>query len=74
MKKVDVVRAWRDAEYRKGLTEEQRAALPAHPAGVVDLDDDTLRSVTGGCGFTQCGNCGPLTSQNPSCSQGEFCA
>ncbi len=49
MKKLDVVRAWRDEEYRNGLSAEEQAALPAHPAGVVELADVSLRSIAGGC-------------------------
>src|SRR4051794_23240689 len=29
---VDVVRAWKDSEYRAGLSEAERAALPENPA------------------------------------------
>ena len=50
MKKIDTVRALRDSEYRNSLTDAERAALPAHPAGVATVADDTLKSVTGGCG------------------------
>ena len=49
MKKVDVVRAWRDAEYRNSLTEAERAALPEHPVGLAEIDDDVLQSIAGGC-------------------------
>lgn len=66
MKNVDLVRAWRDAEYRAQLDSEQRSSLPASPAGVVDLDDDALKSVTGGCGATAC-SCGLNTTRNDSC-------
>ena len=59
MKKIDMVRALRDAEYRNSLTEAQRAQLPAHPAGLASISDDALRSVTGGCGPTQCNTCNP---------------
>ncbi len=48
MKKIDVVRAWRDEEYYLSLTEEERASLGDHPAGAVK--DDVLASITGGCG------------------------
>lgn len=34
MKKIDVVRAWCDEEYRNSLTDEQRACLPENPAGL----------------------------------------
>jgi len=48
MKKVDVIRAWKDEAYRASLTEEERAQLPANPAGVVEINDDYLRGVSGG--------------------------
>ncbi|MBW8875750.1 MAG: mersacidin/lichenicidin family type 2 lantibiotic [Acidobacteria bacterium] len=47
-KNVDVVRAWRDEEYRNSLTEEQRASLPENPAGFAMVDDSALRIITGG--------------------------
>ncbi|MEM9554234.1 MAG: mersacidin/lichenicidin family type 2 lantibiotic [Acidobacteriota bacterium] len=50
MKKIDIARALRDPEYRSGLTAEEQATLPTHPAGVADLADDALRTVAGGCG------------------------
>lgn len=42
---VDVIRAWRDELYYESLTEEERASLPAHPAGELDLATD-LKSLT----------------------------
>jgi mersacidin/lichenicidin family type 2 lantibiotic len=48
-KKLDVVRAWRDEEYRNSLSAEEMAALPVHPAGTVELADVSLRSIAGGC-------------------------
>ena len=48
MNKSDVIRAWKDEAYRDSLTAEQRALIPDHPAGIVDLGDDALRLVTGG--------------------------
>ena len=47
-KKVDVVRAWKDEAYRASLTDEERAALPEHPVGPIELDDAQLADVTGG--------------------------
>lgn len=52
MKKKDIVRAWRDEEYRNSLTDAEKAALPSHPAGYMDLDDETLGSIAGGCAIT----------------------
>jgi mersacidin/lichenicidin family type 2 lantibiotic len=44
--KFDIVRAWKDESYRHSLSEEQRQALPANPAG--ELSDEELNAVTGG--------------------------
>ena len=51
MKKIDVVRAWRDEEYRNSLTPEELASLPENPAGLAVVQDSVLRSVTGGCSW-----------------------
>jgi mersacidin/lichenicidin family type 2 lantibiotic len=48
MSNVDIVRAWKDAAYRESLTEEQRALVPANPAGIIELTDDELGSISGG--------------------------
>ena len=34
MSKPDIIRAWRDTEYRLSLSEEQQALIPPHPAGL----------------------------------------
>ncbi|MEV4535218.1 mersacidin/lichenicidin family type 2 lantibiotic [Asanoa sp. NPDC049518] len=70
---MDLVRAWKDAEYRAGLTADERDALPHHPSGGIVLGDEFLDDVVGGrtehvmslgcCpGFTwttYCGSCHP---------------
>jgi mersacidin/lichenicidin family type 2 lantibiotic len=48
MSHVNVVRAWKDEEYRQSLTEAERAALPENPAGLLDLVESELRQVAGG--------------------------
>jgi mersacidin/lichenicidin family type 2 lantibiotic len=46
---MDIIRAWKDEEYRLSLTEEQRALLPDNPAGhQIELSDADLESVAGG--------------------------
>ena len=50
MKKIDVVRAWRDEEYRNSLTEQERASLPESPAGLAVVEDSVLQGITAGCG------------------------
>ncbi|WP_369216632.1 mersacidin/lichenicidin family type 2 lantibiotic [Streptomyces flavofungini] len=47
---MDITRAWRDADYRAALSPAQRAALPANPAGAVELDDQELADLAGGTG------------------------
>ncbi len=42
-----IIRAWEDPEYRKSLSEEERAQLPASPVGQIELTEDELREVMG---------------------------
>ncbi len=42
MSKADIIRAWKDASFRNSLSAEQRAMLPNHPAGAVQLSDEQL--------------------------------
>ena len=44
MNKIDVIRAWRDPEYRATLSADE---LPAHPAGLVELSDEELERAAG---------------------------
>jgi mersacidin/lichenicidin family type 2 lantibiotic len=46
--KVDIIRAWKDEEYRSSLTEAERASLPAHPAGLIELENEEMKAVLGG--------------------------
>jgi mersacidin/lichenicidin family type 2 lantibiotic len=46
---ADLIRAWKDEMYRDGLTAEQLAAMPANPAGVLELSEDELAGVDGAC-------------------------
>jgi len=48
MTKEKIVRAWRDPQYRDSLSETERAALPDHPAGWIELGDADLKDVSGG--------------------------
>jgi mersacidin/lichenicidin family type 2 lantibiotic len=48
MKRVDIVRAWKDEEYRTSLSEAERAALPQNPAGPIEQDDGELAGIVGG--------------------------
>jgi mersacidin/lichenicidin family type 2 lantibiotic len=48
MTQENIIQAWRDAEYRASLTAAERAQLPEHPAGLVELSDADLDAVSGG--------------------------
>lgn len=48
-KNIDVARAWRDEDYFLSLTEEERASLGSHPAGAASLQDEILKTISGGC-------------------------
>ena len=42
------IRAWKDESYRLTLNAADQAALPASPAGTIELDDADLGDVAGG--------------------------
>jgi mersacidin/lichenicidin family type 2 lantibiotic len=44
----EIIRAWKDKNFRDSLNEEQQAQLPANPAGLVEIDDEQLVQVAGG--------------------------
>jgi mersacidin/lichenicidin family type 2 lantibiotic len=48
MKKIDIIRAWKDEDYRNSLSAEELAGLPENPAGMIELTDGDLGKATGG--------------------------
>jgi mersacidin/lichenicidin family type 2 lantibiotic len=48
MTHMDIIHAWKDEEHRLSLSEEERALLPAHPAGLIELTQADLGKVSGG--------------------------
>lgn len=47
MPAMEIVKAWKDEEYRDTLSTEQRAKLPQHPSGLIEfgqpqLEDESL--------------------------------
>jgi mersacidin/lichenicidin family type 2 lantibiotic len=48
MSKQNIIRAWKDAEYRNSLSAAEQAALPDNPAGAIELTLAELEAVTGG--------------------------
>lgn len=51
-----VIRAWKDEEYRNSLTPVQLAALPAAPSQIDELTDEELEAVAGGASGCTCTN------------------
>jgi mersacidin/lichenicidin family type 2 lantibiotic len=48
MSMMNIIRAWKDEEFRRSLSDAERAALPDHPVGNVDLTDIEMAGVEGG--------------------------
>ncbi len=62
MRKIDLARAFRDEDYYLGLSEAERASLPAHPAALIEVREDELRAVAAGVSTEACttsGWCSP---------------
>ena len=51
----EIIRAWKDKNFRDSLSEEQRQQLPANPAGLVEIEDEQLVQVSGGVNNTYSG-------------------
>jgi mersacidin/lichenicidin family type 2 lantibiotic len=55
MSMLEIIRAWKDEDYRLSLSETERELVPAHPAGVIELTDCELDEVVGGgCNCSCC--------------------
>lgn len=48
MSHKNIVRAWKDENYRNNLTAKERTLLPEHPAGLIELTDVELDVAAGG--------------------------
>ncbi|MEC4812014.1 MAG: mersacidin/lichenicidin family type 2 lantibiotic [Scytonema sp. PMC 1069.18] len=73
MPNEDIIRAWKDEEYRNSLSEEQRSQLPENPVGIIDISDMEMETVAGGglctCEYPSCGIASSLTcTEEPCCS------
>jgi mersacidin/lichenicidin family type 2 lantibiotic len=50
MPRLNIIRAWKDENYRLNLSAAERLLLPDHPAGLVELTDADLGATLGGTG------------------------
>ncbi|MGH2416643.1 MAG: mersacidin/lichenicidin family type 2 lantibiotic [Microcystaceae cyanobacterium] len=48
MSNIDIIRAWKDEEFRNSLSEELQSQLPQNPAGMVELLDNEMEIIAGG--------------------------
>jgi mersacidin/lichenicidin family type 2 lantibiotic len=48
MSKMNIIRAWKDEDYRLSLSEAERALLPEHPAGLIELSGAEMDGDGGG--------------------------
>ena len=67
MEKIDVVRAWKDPLYRARLSREEIHGLPLHPAGLLEVDEEQLRSISGGLMNTTFKTCTVYTVHSHGC-------
>lgn len=44
---MNIVRAWKDAEYRKSLSAAELALLPENPVGAVELSEEETDEIMG---------------------------
>jgi mersacidin/lichenicidin family type 2 lantibiotic len=59
MSHQNIIRAWKNEEYRNSLSDAERAQLPENPAGLIELPDEELDAVAGGRSFWA-GTCGAV--------------
>jgi|HubBroStandDraft_6_1064221.scaffolds.fasta_scaffold585000_2 mersacidin/lichenicidin family type 2 lantibiotic len=48
MSRSNIIRAWKDEEYRQSLSVAEREAMPPNPAGLPELSDAQLKQAAGG--------------------------
>ena len=81
MSKLDVIRAWKDDQYRSSLQDLELGALPPNPAGLIDLSEIESGAVAGGTDGTFPTGCiptctlqacftyrGPFDFESPICT------
>ena len=66
MSRFDIIRAWKDESYRKSLSDADRAALPANPAGAVELTAAEAATVDGKLALAVCSTCHGCTHVPPT--------
>jgi mersacidin/lichenicidin family type 2 lantibiotic len=57
MSHENIIRAWKDENFRNSLSETERVQLPDHPVGSVELTDTDLKAAAGGRPYSYYGDC-----------------
>ncbi|MDY7228267.1 mersacidin/lichenicidin family type 2 lantibiotic [Hyalangium rubrum] len=59
----NIIKAWKDADFRTDLSAEERALLPENPAGMLELTNEALPEVVGGPSCMCWSGCGSDETQ-----------
>jgi mersacidin/lichenicidin family type 2 lantibiotic len=54
MSNLNIIRAWKDEEYRKSLTDAERPLFQTYPARLIEGTEDEMNHVYGGDSFDYC--------------------
>ena len=62
-----IIKAWKDEDFRNSLSAEQLENLPENPTGLIELDDfEATINGNGGCCITY--NCPPPPPHSTGCA------
>ncbi len=68
MSQQDVIRAWKDPEYRNSLSAAELEGLPVHPAGVIEAGLVPLDAADARLTSTVDRTCTDMCCGTPSCN------
>jgi mersacidin/lichenicidin family type 2 lantibiotic len=54
MSQDNIIRSWKNLDFRNNLSAKERAFLPENPAGSIELTDAELKSATGAARHYPC--------------------
>ena len=66
----EIVRSWKDEDYRSVYRDEAMTFMPSNPAGLIDLTDEELLGIDGGTGDITGVPCGRVASAAVGLSAG----
>ena len=63
----DIIRAWKDEEFRRSLTAEQAAQLPDHPSGTIEMSKGAFDKAQSAAIYTRGWGCQNKTYHGGHC-------